>query len=89
MQIGRIKGCTRVLGKAQGYMGLPVLDETRASGNPSMVTAWLPTPKELELLNAGASVHVRILGNIHPPMLVEVGELPDETMPETDRATPK
>lgn len=43
-----------------------------------MVTAWLPTPRELELLNAGAAVHVRILGNAPPPMMVEVGETPDE-----------
>lgn len=28
MQIGRVEGCTRVLGKSQGYLGLPVRDET-------------------------------------------------------------
>jgi hypothetical protein len=82
MQIGRIKGATRVLGKAQGYMGLPVRDEVRASGAPAMVTAWLPTPKELAALNAGAAVHVCILGNVHPPILVDVGEPPDETLPQ-------
>lgn len=27
MQIGRITGATRVLGKSQGYMGLPLRDE--------------------------------------------------------------
>lgn len=82
MQVGRISGATRVVGKSQGYMGLPIRDETtccKVSGNaPSMVTAWFPTPKELALLNAGAPVHVRILGNVPPPMLVEVGEAPDE-----------
>jgi hypothetical protein len=51
MQIGRILGATRILGKAQGYLGLPVRDETinctvDGPGTPSMVTAWLPTPKE-------------------------------------------
>ena len=81
MQIGRIIGATRILGKAQGYMGLPVRDEEindSVSGlTPSMVTAWLPTPKELEALNTGAAVHVRILGTAHPPILVTVGEPPE------------
>lgn len=82
MQIGRIRGATRVLGKAQGYRGLPVRDEpinctVDGPDTPSMVTAWLPTPKELEALNAGAAVHVRILGTAHPPIMVEVGEVPD------------
>jgi hypothetical protein len=76
MQIGRITGTTRVLGKAQGYMGLPVRDEL-VSGQPAMRTAWLPTPKELEALNAGAPVHVIILGSAHPPILLEVGEVPE------------
>lgn len=82
MQIGRILGCTRVLGKSQGYAGLPVRDEqvncsVNGQGTPSMVTAWLPTPKELEALNKGAPVHVRLLGTGHPPIVVEVGEVPE------------
>lgn len=82
MQIGRIRGATRVVGKSQGYMGLPIRDEVinctvNGQGTPSMVTAWLPTPKELAALNAGAAVHVRILGSVPPPMMVEVGEAPE------------
>lgn len=82
MQIGRPVGTTRVLGKSQGYMGLPIRDERvncSVSGTdmPCMVTAWLPTPKELEALNAGAAVHVRIIGSAHPPIIVEVGEIPE------------
>lgn len=83
MQIGRVKGATRVIGKTQGYLGLPLRDEAinctvNGAGTPSMVTAWLPTPKELALLNAGAPVHVRILGTAHPPIMVGVGEAPDD-----------
>lgn len=83
MQIGMIENSTRVLGKQQGYMGLPVRDElincsVNGKDTPIMVTAWLPTPKELEALNRGASVHVRILGTEHPPILVKVGPLPME-----------
>jgi hypothetical protein len=82
MQIGRPIGTTRVLGKSQGYAGLPLRDETincsvSGPGTPSMVTAWHPTPKELEALNAGAPVHVRILGTSHPPIMVDVGEIPE------------
>jgi hypothetical protein len=78
MLIGRIEGATRVVGQAQGYLGLPLRDEmiherVNGPGTPCMVTAWLPTPEELALLNAGASVHVRILGSIPPPMMVGVG----------------
>ena len=82
MMIGRIPGATRVLGKSQGYNGLPIRDEMiaeRVNGpeTPCMLTAWEPTPDELERLNRGAAVHVRILGSVHPPILVEVGDAPE------------
>lgn len=82
MQIGRIEGATRVLGKSQGYLGLPLRDETinctvGGEGTPAMVTAWFPTPDELERLNRGAPVHLRVLGTAHPPVMVEVGQEPD------------
>jgi len=81
MQVGHIEKATRVLGKSQGYRGLPVRDETMncsvsGPGTPVMVTAWLPTPKELEALNAGAAIHVRVVGRYHPPIIVEVGKVP-------------
>ena len=82
MQIGRIPNATRVIGKSQGYFGLPVRDEqincsVNGEATPAMVTAWLPTPEELAALNAGAAVHVRILGTQHPPIMLEVGEPPE------------
>lgn len=78
MQVGRIEGATRVVGKSQGYHGLPIRDEliectVNGPDTPAMITAWFPTPDELMALNAGAAVHVRILGRIPPPMLVMVG----------------
>jgi hypothetical protein len=82
MQIGVIEGATRIVGKSQGYLGLPLRDEAilcavNGRETPSMTTAWLPTPAELEALNSGAAVHVRILGNVPPPMMVTVGPAPD------------
>jgi len=83
MQIGRVEGCTRVVGKSQGYLGLPVRDTlinstVNGPDTPCMTTAWHPTPKELAALNAGAPVHVQILGRIPPPMMVGVGDIPTE-----------
>ena len=83
MNIGRIERATRALGQSQGYLGLPVRDESVHCSvgrpeTPSMITAWIPTPDELAALNAGASIHVRILGTAHPPMMVSVGPAPEE-----------
>ena len=80
MMIKRIEGCTRVIGKSQGYLGLPVRDELRNTtvDGPQtlvMVTAWEPTPDELERLNKGASIHLIVGGTGHPPVLLEVGEV--------------
>ncbi len=77
MQAARIAGATRVLGKSQGYLGLPVRDEVldvMQCRTPCMVTAWEPTPAELARLAAGAKVEVRVLGTEHPPMRVSVGD---------------
>lgn len=83
MQIGMIEGVTRILGKCQGYLGLPVRDEmlncsVNGENTPAMTTAWHPTPKELDALMHGAAVHVRILGTAHPPIMVDVGQPPKE-----------
>lgn len=79
MLIARIPGATRVIGKSQGYLGLPLRDEVRNTAidgpdTPCMVTAWEPTPEELVRLNQGANVYLTVLGTMHPPVLVEVGE---------------
>lgn len=81
MQIGRIEGATRVLGKSQGYLGLPIRDvvvECAVNGPcRAMETAWLPTPAEIEAIVAGAPVILRVLGVGHPPVMLEVGTPPD------------
>ena len=82
MEIGRIKGCTRVIGKSQGYFGLPLRDElvndsVSGADTPCMVTARFPSPDEIAALNAGAPIHLRIFGIAHPPVMVGVGEAPE------------
>ena len=73
------KGANRMVGKTQGYQGLPVRDDlvdcpVNGPGTPQMTTAWRPTPEELKALNSGAVVLLRILGSIPPPQLIEVSE---------------
>ena len=82
MQIGVIEGATRIIGKSQGYEGLPLRDEVinctvGGEGTPAMITAWLPTPAEPDALNRGAAMHVRIIGTSHPPIMVDVGPTPE------------
>jgi hypothetical protein len=39
-----------------------------------MVSEWQPTAEEREAIAAGAPVRLMILGRVHPPVLVDVGE---------------
>jgi hypothetical protein len=79
--IKRIEGATRVIGQSQGYQGLPLRDEgiacpVNGAGTPSMVTAWEVTPDELVRIEQGAPVLLRVLGSVHPPVMITVGEVP-------------
>lgn len=82
MEIGHIEGTTRVCGKSQGFLGLPLRDGARhcsvARGEvPTMTSAWFPNPEELVAINAGAAIHVHIDGTTPAPMMVTVGPPPD------------
>lgn len=81
MQIGMIEGHTRIIGKSQGYLGLPLRDVVINSSvtgpeTPAMETAWFPTPKEIEAINAGAPIILMIIGEGHPPVMLSVGGVP-------------
>ncbi|MBX5253380.1 hypothetical protein HJC03_23710 [Rhizobium sp. NLR4b] len=83
MQVGIIQGHTRILGKSQGYLGLPVRDivvddVVNGPETPAMQTAWLPTPDEIAAIAAGAPIILQILGVNHPPVMVYVGEIPSD-----------
>ncbi len=83
MQIGRIQGCTRVLGRSQGYIGLPLRDvviNCTVSGEdtPAMETAWFPDPAEIAAIARGAPIILRIVGTAHPPVMLEAGEVPSD-----------
>lgn len=77
MIISRIPGATRTIGKSQGYLGLPLRDEVRNTTvdgpkTPVMVTAWEPTPDELDRINSGYPIHLVVVGTQHPPVMLEV-----------------
>jgi hypothetical protein len=38
-----------------------------------MVSAWEPTPAEMEAIAAGAKVMLRVVGMGHPPVMLYVG----------------
>lgn len=79
MQVGMIEGATRVIGKSQGYLGLPLRDiviDSTVTGpdTPAMETAW--TPKEIDAIIAGAPIILRVIGTGHPPVMLLVGQEP-------------
>lgn len=85
MIVGMIAGATRNLGAPRDWDkakdgpcgGLPIRDEQTTAG-PGMTSAWQPTPEELARLNAGASIHLTVLGRVHPPVSMSVGIPPSQ-----------
>lgn len=81
MQVGMIEGHTRVIGKSQGYIGLPlrdtVVNSTVTGITPAMETAWFPDPKEIEAINSGAPIILCVIGEGHPPVMMSVGSAPE------------
>ncbi len=93
MIIGHIRGFTRTLGKSQGYQGLPIrdlelYDPATQRIRPAMQTLWHPSPDELALLLKGGGVKLTLLGNGHPPVMIEAISK-EEFDPIPDRSTPE
>jgi len=62
---------TRTLAETQDeYIKLAIRDDV-IDGVNHMTSLWEPTPAELKVLIEGGSVRLTILGNAHPPVLVE------------------
>ncbi len=67
----RIEGETRHFKRTDDYLSLSIRDHKGV-----MSSAWEPTPDELARLNAGATVYLYIVGMVHPPVALFVGEVP-------------
>lgn len=84
MQIGTIDGATALLKapkdwdkERDGECGdLAIRHEVVNGSLPALTSAWLPTAEELVKLNAGAPVLLRIIAMAHPPVMIDVGEVP-------------
>lgn len=83
MRPGRVEGATRVFGKPVDWddtkgvcVGLPVRDVKTDIGD-IMTSAWFPTAEEIMALINGAPIHLEVVGNVHPPVQITVGEPPD------------
>lgn len=72
-----IDGATRVIGESQGYIGLPLRDQTTnctvdGEGTPVMVSQWSLTDEERALISQGSDIQLYVVGTRHPPVLLEV-----------------
>jgi hypothetical protein len=77
----RIAGATHNLGAPKGMEGEVRPLWVKAARDPDLgslvvfESAWEPTPRELELLNAGHSVVLRVVGGMPPVALYVAGEV--------------
>ncbi|MBI1214152.1 MAG: hypothetical protein GC190_22035 [Alphaproteobacteria bacterium] len=83
MHPGRIAGANAALGQPknwnatiQGRVITLHVRKANTNAGPVMQSAWLPTLEEIEAIRAGAPVILTIVGEVHPPVGVSVGEAP-------------
>ena len=70
---------TRVLAESQdGYARLAIRDDV-IDGVNHMTSLWEPTPAEVLTLMQGGSVRLTLLGDVHPPVIVETEALKSPT----------
>lgn len=81
MMIKCIDGFTRALGAPSDWDGqdtrcgvLPIRDVAHPEGN-FMVSAWEPTPAEIEALQRGETLKLWVRGSGHPVVAITVGDV--------------
>lgn len=75
MIIGHIEGATRVLGPPSEnpeVKPLAIRDIMFSDGTRAVMSAWHPTPDEVEALAAGEPVYLCVFGTNMPPVFVGV-----------------
>lgn len=80
----RISGSTRHLGAPQGWepdedgecVHLAIRD-CQIGNLFTMTSAWQPTDEEIAQIVAGAPIMLQVVGNVHPPVWLRVGDVPD------------
>lgn len=82
---GRILGKPETWDDATGAcLGLYVR-ECQSGNGPVFESAWEPTPKELEMLNAGGAIHLRVVGG-QPPVALWVEPEQESTESSSSKA---
>lgn len=84
MNPASIEGATRALGapsnwnpERDGICGtLPIKDDQLPSGQPVMISAWLPTDEERAAIAAGAPIYLQVVSSVHPPVSLRAGDAP-------------
>ena len=76
----RIQGATRVMRKPVDWddskgvcLDLHIRDEVDDAGR-SMSSAWSPSAEDIAKIVAGAPIILNILGTVHPPVAITVGD---------------
>lgn len=73
MIAGCIEGAThKLMPTSDDCMPLAIRRTAFTDGTSIMVSAWYPTPKEIEAMSRGEPVYVTVFGDGHPPMYVGV-----------------
>jgi len=75
MKAELFRGANLVLKAPDGSTPGEIYDLPAMRMQSGFLTQWRPSPEELVLLNAGAPVHLFVLGQSHAPVAVEVGAL--------------
>lgn len=74
---GAIAGATRKLGApadmTKEECSALLIRDYNVAGRNTMVSAWYPTPEEVEALVKGAPVYLGITGETHPVVFLTVG----------------
>lgn len=69
-------GYTRVLGRSQGFIGLPVKDAVMECdvGGPveTMTSEWELSPQDIAEIVEGGRIRITLQGTAHPPILVSI-----------------
>lgn len=67
-----ISNATRVLAKDQDeYLNLHICDQV-VDGQNNMISLWQPNADDLEMIKNGGLIKLSIVGQIHPPVWVEI-----------------
>lgn len=72
MLIGHIRNANCILKGPSSMENCSDLPVVKKDG--MMVSAWMPTPAELKLLNDGQPVYLFVWGERHPPVALAVPE---------------